>query len=270
LAIDYSTQGEVQKQAAAFRHKHGAMDWDAKVNDLIERHGYETGTYHKNSPGVLGKLLSGVTKKVLALVSIKHRLILLSNELPQPKKPFAKGHELGHAVLPWHKEILFACDEHDLSPSARAQLEFEANEFSSEINFPRELLAKVYEQYPMSMDTVLAIRGWTGASIESAANAYAKKHPQKCVLLVLEEKTKDDGSKVLKLQRKVVSERAARDPMSTLTRQQEFKSDHVLFTQSRSMDQVTQAGLILSNSKKRLRISLLNTSYKVLALAFEA
>lgn len=269
MDVDYSTSEEVHRQASEFRRKHGAMDWSVKVDQLIEVHGYAQGSYNPNKQGVLGDLLSGVTKKIQALVSLRDKVILLSNDLHRARKPFAKGHELGHAVLPWHQDILYACDEHDLKPSARAQLEYEANEFASEILIPRELLAQVYTQYPISMETVLAIRNWSGASIESVANAYAKSHPQKCVLLVLEEKTKPDGSVVLQLTRKVVSDPASKDIMSTLTKQQEVDTSHVLYTHSRSMNLVETAELNLINSQKRLKISIFNNSYKVLVLAYE-
>ena len=123
--VDYRTEEKVRAAAIEFRKKHNALDFSATVDHLISAHGYQQDEYGPTATGLGGAIKSAVLrvgKKVKAIVSVTKQLILLSDDLPSAKHPFAKGHELGHAVLPWHKDVLYVCDEHDLSPATRLQM----------------------------------------------------------------------------------------------------------------------------------------------------
>src|SRR5262245_2480889 len=134
MAVDWSTEEEVRRVARQLRKRHGALDWRVGVDDLIERNGLAQGKYDYGDSW-FRRLISGVAKKVKALLSVKDNVILVAPDLHYAKEPFAKGHELGHSELSWHREILYVCDEHDLHPDTQAQMEWEANTFSSEVLF---------------------------------------------------------------------------------------------------------------------------------------
>ena len=263
---DYSTKALVETHALELRKKHSALDWSAKVDDLIEKEGL---SQHRVSPfatlyGTFTKLVSTTTKKVKALLSVKEQLILLSDDLPAAKEPFAKGHELGHSSLPWHRDILFVCDEHDLSAGARAQLEFEANAFAPALMLPAPLLEKVYAEYPTSMETVLFLRNASGASIEVCAIRYATNHPRNCVLLVMREEDAN-GEPVLVLKRKALSNSAVKTTLGNLAREQTFPRSHTFFQNSRG-DGPTKVTVGVKGTEKKYQASLFNNTYVVMAL----
>lgn len=173
--INYRIEQAVRAHALEFRKQHDALDWQATVDDLISLSGYEQGWYDPERPDDWLANETDAKKKVKALVSLKNRVILVSTDLHQAKTPFAKSHELGHTQLPWHKKILYVCDEHDLSLATQAQLEFEANTFASELLLPEELLKPYYDRLPPTMETILMLRSQAGASIETTAYAYGTR-----------------------------------------------------------------------------------------------
>lgn len=271
MTVDYRLQQQIREASVDLRKKHNALDWSAKVDDLIKLEGLDQGRYSPlRDRWSLASVIHAAAKKVKALLSLKEQVILVSEDLHPAKEAFAKGHELGHSTLPWHREILYICDEHDLNPSTRDQMEWEANRFSSDILLPVPLLEKVYIQYPTSMDTVLLLREWSGASIESCAFAFALNHPRKCVLLTLEEITDQNGTKQLTIRNKAVSQPAVKSPLGSLTREQNFSTEHVLYRTSRGSGVgSSEVSMVNDPSKKKYKVSTFNNQYRVMALIFE-
>jgi hypothetical protein len=267
VTVDWSTRDEIRDLALALRRRHGALDWTVSVDDLIklERIGNQTFSIFSLPPS-LYKIAFQITKKIKAFFSTKERTILISTDLHSAKQAFAKGHELGHAHIPWHQEIFYACDEFDLNPQTRAQLEWEANTFAAEILIPSPLLAEMHSKFPTSMETVLILKELSGASIESSAITYVSQHPGKCVLLVMEEQGKGHSLKVI---RKAVSQPASKSAMGSLLKQT-FGPEHVIFTSSRSTNKVGSCEITIGDDPKKYKVTTLNNTYRVMALVADA
>lgn len=270
--IDYRTDQAVRDLAVDLRKKHDALDWEATVDDLIELAGFEQGMYSPGGDAVdwLEEAVSGVTKKVKALVSLKKRVILLSTELHHARTPFAKGHELGHAELPWHRKILYVCDEHDLSLATQAQLEFEANAFASALLLPEDLLRPYYDHFASTMETVLLLKNRAGASIETTAYAYVRYHPRPCALLVLGETQDEHGERTLTVKSKAVSDSAVKGRLGTIERGQTLPAGHVVVQASLQTGGPSSCECYIGGRKDvPYSASVLNNSYKVFCLMVE-
>ncbi len=126
------------------------------------------------------------------------------------------------------------------------------------------LLRQVYSQYSDTMETVLALRGWSGTSIETAATAFAANHPRKVAALLLDQKQEDSGQPCLRLARKACSPLTAKSLLGTIEKGQAFPSDHAIYRCSRGS--TIESGEITIGNKGPDAISLLNTSYRVIAL----
>lgn len=273
MSIDWSTKAAIRAAAVELRRKHDALDWNANIDHLLERSGLAQGRYspYLGTGWSFIDFVKNTNKRVKALLSVKENVVLLATDIHQAREAFAKGHELGHSALPWHREILYVCDEHDLATDTRAQMEWEANTFSSEVLFPEPLLPSIYRLYPTSMETVLQLRSLTQVSIESCAVTYVGNHPRRCVLLILENSKAADGEPQLKVARKVVSPSASRSVLGTLDKGYIFSKHHVLYTHSRG-DSVSTTQVAFKNpgnGPPRYEVSLLNNQYRVLALLFE-
>jgi Zn-dependent peptidase ImmA (M78 family) len=73
-----------------------------------------------------------------ALVLFDEKRILISNELPEPKRRWAEAHEIGHLITPWHDSISLGDDKYTLHANCREIMEAEANYGASRLLFLRD------------------------------------------------------------------------------------------------------------------------------------
>lgn len=76
-------------------------------------------------PGLLGDAIRKFDLKALYLPD--HRRVLIDDGTPLPKHRWLEAHEIGHELLPWHREMMLGDDESTVSTSAHAKIEAEAN-----------------------------------------------------------------------------------------------------------------------------------------------
>jgi Zn-dependent peptidase ImmA (M78 family) len=201
-------QERIRSLAWKLRQKHNAVNWGVSPVQIMKREGLDYSEYDLTETGIWAKLKDGVkalTKKIQAALIVKESLVLVDIDLHQAKKPFGQGHELGHHAIPEHKEILYVCSEADLDPQTRREMEFEANVFSSEFLIPTKLLNKLYQEYPLSIETILQLHDLSKASIHSSAIRYVSTCPEKCCLLFLEFDKDEDGEQGMRLTKQLWS-----------------------------------------------------------------
>lgn len=87
-------------------------------------------------------LVEAVTKaKLSALWVPDTKRILIDETVPKPKHRWIEGHEVGHSVIPWHREFLFGDNEYTLDPVCHAVVEAEANYAASQLLFLQDRFA---------------------------------------------------------------------------------------------------------------------------------
>ncbi len=73
-------------------------------------------------------LIDAIKKAGLSALWIPDKKrILLDKELPQLKHRWNEAHEIGHSIIPWHKEFLHGDNKASLHPDCHQQIEAEAN-----------------------------------------------------------------------------------------------------------------------------------------------
>lgn len=85
-----------------------------------------------SSQGFEGALIANAEKSVGA--------IFYNGTVPKSRQKFTIGHELGHFLLPWHRQTTFECTAEDISSRARKDWEVQANQFSAELLMPKVLV----------------------------------------------------------------------------------------------------------------------------------
>ncbi len=85
-----------------------------------------------SSQGFEGTLISNAEKTAGA--------IFYNGTVPRSRQKFTIGHELGHFLLPWHRQLTFECTAEDISSRARKDWEIQANQFSAELLMPTALV----------------------------------------------------------------------------------------------------------------------------------
>lgn len=102
--------------------------------------------------------------------------ILFNSSVPRPRQRFTIGHELGHFLLPWHRQVRFECSSEDLSSKAKAGWELEANTFSAELLMPRALLAQqLSPSVEFDLSDVVRVRDAFGTSLESTCRRVIER-----------------------------------------------------------------------------------------------
>lgn len=86
----------------------------------------------------------------------KRALIILNDTItPQSRVNFTLAHELGHYVLPWHKEVEYICGPvYVLAGLGPNNQEWEANQFAAELIMPEEQFRDAARSTPMSLTSI--------------------------------------------------------------------------------------------------------------------
>jgi Zn-dependent peptidase ImmA (M78 family) len=93
--------------------------------------------------------------------------IFYNSRVPRSRQRFTIGHELGHFLLPWHRQATFNCSADDLK-TTKAGWELEANRFSAELLMPQALLARECSpSREFDLADVIRVQDAFGTSMES-------------------------------------------------------------------------------------------------------
>jgi DNA invertase Pin-like site-specific DNA recombinase len=112
--------------------------------------------------------------------------ILINGELPPLRKRTCGFHELGHATLPWHSRLNFACAAYTLGLGSHRRLERQAFLCGAELQMPHHLFAADAADLPLGIAAIKTLARWYLASLETTAIRYVQTHLHCCALVVLE------------------------------------------------------------------------------------
>lgn len=188
--------------ACETRSKHHAMDWGVSLEELIRLEGFscdECDLGEKNTIEKITRSSERIFKKVKAALITDEKKVLIDTALFSTQKIFAQAHELGHHVIPEHKEVFYLCSETDLNPITRMKAEFEANIFAEETLLPTPLMKIIYDTYPLSMETILLLAELSDVPILRVAVRYVESSDKQCAILILSIDIDGDGNPGLRL-----------------------------------------------------------------------
>lgn len=116
--------------------------------------------------GVAGKeLLRTALQKVRGIADLRRRAVYLPAERSVSRRQFAKAHELGHQLIPWHRVGRDCVDtDASLSPAVKDAFEAEANLFASEVIFQGKRFRQRARDYKPTFEAVFLLSDQHGAS----------------------------------------------------------------------------------------------------------
>ena len=121
---------------------------------------------------------------LLANAEKSEGVVFVNQDRPRQRQRFTIGHEVGHFLLPWHRNmkdgsLKFECTAEDMHASrsgkldARTDWEVEANEFSAEILMPRLIFKKhMKRKDEPNLEHVRDLALLFDTSIEATARRY--------------------------------------------------------------------------------------------------
>ena len=117
------------------------------------------------------------------IADLRERLTYVDENTTQPRILFAKGHELGHEVLPWHRlDPGRFDDEKSLTCEAEEIFDVEANFFSSEVMFQGSNFTRIVRDYTVSFDSIFHLADMHGASRHATAWRYVEEQDESVAL----------------------------------------------------------------------------------------
>lgn len=119
-----------------------------------------------------------------AALSWNDRIVATQSGLSEKRKRFGIFHEIGHFILPEHRDKLYLDNEATLSWWTKARMEREANEIAAEILFQGNRFTEEALGAPTSVRTVTDLAPRYGASYESALRRYTERHALPCAVIV--------------------------------------------------------------------------------------
>lgn len=123
------------------------------------------------SSGFEGALIANDTK------SDGH--IFYNSLVPRSRQRFTIGHELGHFLLPWHRQSTFECSADDISSRSKKSWELEANQFSAELLMPTTLLKqRLSPSAEFDLSDVIRVKDDFETSFESTARRVVELSEQ--------------------------------------------------------------------------------------------
>lgn len=129
-----------------------------------------------NSIGFEGALVANATKSDGA--------IFFSSLSPRSRQRFTIGHELGHFLLPWHRQTTFQCTTEDISSGSKKDWEVQANQFAAELLMPEPLVRRWLLQLKApELIHFVQLQGEFDTSLEMTARRVVELNDYACAVV---------------------------------------------------------------------------------------
>lgn len=140
-----------------------------------------------------GNWVNVAWKRLQGTFDFRTSAIWVAPDLHEMKRRFVVGHEIGHAILPAHKQTFAYIDDFTrLPPFARDLFEREANQAAVEILFQGGQATEEFDSSPPSLDEICGIASDFGTSIVSAAR-YAVETSKRAVAVAIAHRNPERG-----------------------------------------------------------------------------
>jgi hypothetical protein len=122
--------------------------------------------------------ISGL-QKLRGIADLRERAIYVASDVKPARVIWAKSHELGHQVLPWHTvDVGYTDDDRSLSADAQELFDQEANLFASEVIFQGRRFQRLARDYQPSLDAVFTLADQHGASRQATLWRFVEDHDE--------------------------------------------------------------------------------------------
>lgn len=140
-----------------------------------------------------GSWVNVAWKRLQGTFDFRTSEIWVAPDLHAMKRRFVVSHEIGHAILPAHKQTFAYVDDFTrLPPFARDLFEREANQAAVEILFQGGQATDEFDSSPPSLDEICSISSTFGASVVSSAR-YAVETSRRAVAVAIAHHNPDRG-----------------------------------------------------------------------------
>ena len=220
---------EIRRVAGKTLKKARCSDPPVIIEPVYKIHNLQKKIFLKEDPEFieLSKKAGSNNPDILrGVLFVKDGLAVARDDGYDRRTKFVFIHELGHWNLPWHKQMLYKCTQFDLSPSARKQMEREANFYAGELCFMGDKFTESLFYSELSFNRIKDLADLFQMSKESTLRRTVELEHRPCAFITLDVNEKDDKN-FLKVKYPVHSESFKKD-YGEFSRTQTFPKGHVL------------------------------------------
>lgn len=123
--------------------------------------------------------------RLQALLFFDDNKVLLDKELPDVKHDWASAHEVGHQIIPWHRDFCRGDTLFTLDPAWHEQLEAEANYAASGLLFCGEAFTADARDTLPCWATIQQLRQRYRKSLLSTVRRYVRHGPDRPMVLLV-------------------------------------------------------------------------------------
>lgn len=107
--------------------------------------------------------------------------ILIDRNLPDAKKRWSEGHEVGHSIIPWHLDTMLGDNKLTLTPACHEQIENEANFAAGQLLFFQKAFVRDARDLVAGIDAVTTLKKRYGNTITTTLWRYVEQSEEPMV-----------------------------------------------------------------------------------------
>lgn len=134
-----------------------------------------------------------LVRKWLGAYLFRAETVFVDLSQPRGRARFIEAHELGHCVVPWHRDA-YIDDERTLFGETELMLELEANLAAAHLIFQGRPFFERALDYPLSLKTPLLLADEFDASLHATIRYYVEHHIEPIAILILGKYRRLDGT----------------------------------------------------------------------------
>jgi hypothetical protein len=149
----------------------------AKIIDFADPETAKERFLRTLAKGAVSTFLSA-WQKLRGIADLRDNVIYVPRDTMPPRVLFAKTHEFGHQVIPWHRVPIYLDDDKSLRPDAEELFDREANYFAAEVIFQGKNFRTRALDYRPSLAAVFTLADQHGASRQATLRRYVEGHDE--------------------------------------------------------------------------------------------
>ncbi len=107
--------------------------------------------------------------------------ILIDSDLPDAKKRWSEGHEVGHSIIPWHLDTMLGDNKLTLKPACHEQIENEANFAAGQLLFFQMAFVRDARDLVLGIDAITTLKKRYGNTITTTLWRYVEQSDEPVV-----------------------------------------------------------------------------------------
>ncbi len=132
----------------------------------------------------LGSAFEWVMNSVEGLLSFRSREVWLSPQLHPNRRVFVHAHEIGHHILPMHRQLAYLDNWATMNAQLRDACEREANQAAIELLAQGDALRRVADDSPICRRVVEETAAGFGISLQATARRIGEESRQDCCVVI--------------------------------------------------------------------------------------